>query len=331
MNTFRTRQPIGLGDLIRAAGALDAQPDELSAVAALLGLRPLLPKQAPMQVDDEPPPANEIGKPRPVEPPIPPPKPGAHVDPATSPPSSASGEYELVSAGRSRPSVPAWLAEAAVLDFPSDEPAYAATLPNLEPLLAPTRTRAILSAAAATLTSDGPIDIEHVIAELAQRRLPAALPRLSVETLRRGVQILVDRSPSMQPFRRDADDLAARLRQIASQGFSEVLYFDEDPELVDDTWPVRDGRAHRMPPCGVPIILITDLRLRSLSEARLYARAPWLRFAGAARRCRCPLLAFVPYPPHRWPSGLDGLITMLFWDRSTTVAWVRAARLARRR
>jgi hypothetical protein len=130
----------------------------------------------------------------------------------------------------------------------------------------------------------------------------------------------------MQPFQADADDLMTRIKQVISQGATQVLYFDEDPMVVDDTWPVDEGRMHEFPAPGTPILLITDLGIRNQRFQRSRAPRYWRAFAMEALRHRCPVVAFVPYPPSRWPTGLAGLIAPVLWDRKTTATSIRAAR-----
>jgi hypothetical protein len=245
---------------------------------------------------------------------------------ASAPPQDAT-EVELALVGTEPPPARAWIDNAANLPGPAAEVLpYQSTIPRFESLLAPAITRAVLAAAAATSASDGPIDLNRLIRDVALHRPVRVLPRLPAITLRRGAQILIDRAVAMQPFQLDADDLAARLQRVASQGATQLLYFDEDPGTVDDTWPVGDGRLHELPPSGTPVILITDLGIRSLRSHCAHARPCWWALVARAQRRRCPVVAFVPYPVGRWPTQLSSYITPLVWDRSTTVATIRAAR-----
>lgn len=332
MIELRVHLPIGLGDLIRAIRALNASDQEAATVAQMLGLRaPRIAQRATLEQPSvkSAPIGSSIGG---VESATD----GAVIEPAaplTTPPvvpepAIADGEIELTFVGTDTPPARSWISNAAELADPAADAAlqYEATVPPFEPLLAPVITRAVLTSAAATPAGDGPIDIDRLIHDVALRRPIRELPRLSTITLRRGAQILVDRSESMQPFQFDADDLAARLQRVASQGSTQLLYFDEDPTIVNETWPVGEGRLHDLPPAGTPLILITDLGIRDLRSNRARTRPYWWEFATKALRRRCPVIAFVPYPLSRWPVGLNGLITPLPWDRKTTVATIRAAR-----
>lgn len=325
----RVLPPSGLGDLIRAIAALDASDEEAAAIAAMLGMRP--------GAEPRPIAARRLGPVSPVGRPagtttaagVDAPHAAAHPTAPTAPTAHTVGEVELelTFLGTDAPPTPSWISDAEELAEPAPAArSYDTTVPSFVPLLAPPITRAVLAEAAATVTSDGRIDMDHLVLDVATRRPLRALPSLPATTLRRGAQILIDRTASMQPFQVDTDDLAARLRQVASEGATQLYYFDEDPTIVDDTWPVGEGRPYELPPAGTPIVLITDLGIRHLRSPRSLARPYWLAFALQARRRGCPIIAFVPYPPSRWPAGLGGLITPLPWDHQTGIATVRAAR-----
>ena len=330
MSAPRASLPIGLGDMIRAAAELRASDPELATIAALLGRRIPESKSSStldrrrhrramaraLSGEDEASAAVTTGGPVPRT---------AQSDASAL--ARDATELELVVVGTEPPPARAWIEDATDLPGPAAEALpYRSTVPPFEPLLAPVITRAVLATAAATSASDGPIDLDRLIGEVALRHPISALPRLPATTLRRGAQILIDRAVAMQPFQLDADDLAARLQRVASQGATQLLYFDEDPGTVDDTWPVGDGRLHELPAPGTPVILITDLGIRGLRPHRAHAQPFWWALVARAQRRRCPVMAFVPYPVSRWPTRLSSYITPLMWDRTTTVATIRAAR-----
>jgi len=41
------------------------------------------------------------------------------------------------------------------------------------------------------------------------------------------------------------------------------------------------------------------------------------------RRAGCPLVAFVPYAPRRWPRALRRAMTIVQWDRRTSAVTIR--------
>lgn len=326
----------GLGDLVRVVGALRPSDDEIAAIADVLGLRPydgveassteetpVSPVAVAAELSREPVAAAESPWPGPA------PEPSS-VARVRAGPLVGPGEIDLTFVGTETPTARTWISDVEEISAPDAAAgSYDATVPPFEPLLAPTFTRAVVAEAMSTRAYDGPVDIARLARDLATQRPIHELPSLPVSTLRRGAQILVDRTASMQPFQADADELAARIQEVTSQGATRLLYFDEDPAIVDDSWPVGEGRTHELPPAGTPIVLITDLGIRGLRSGRSRARRHWISFAIEASRHHCPVVAFVPYPPSRWPAGLDGLVMLVPWDRKTTIATARAARRTR--
>lgn len=344
MSESRRTEGSWLGDLIRALGELDASDEQAARIAVMLNLRSAEVKHPAISAttrttDTATVTANATVTPtiagaagptaaqRPADQrnPATAPSPGQQRVDASATVAPGEGEFGFEFVGTDSP--PAhWISDVDELEPPGMSGPYDATVPSFVPLLAPGVTRATLAEAAATWTNGGPLDLGRLIQDVAMRRPVRALPYLPMTTLRRGAQILVDRATSMQPFQSDADDLAARIQEVTSQGATQLLYFDQDPAVVNQTWPVRKGRPHELPPSGTPIIVITDLGIRALGSDRARAQPFWMTFAIQARRRRCPIIAFVPYPPSRWPRGLHGLVTSVPWDRKTSVATVRAAR-----
>ena len=107
----------------------------------------------------------------------------------------------------------------------------------------------------------------------------------------------------------------------------QVLFFEASP-----AWGAGPGskrrwkpyHEHHMPPAGVAVLLVTDLGVgRPGPGRRVPSVADWLDFASHMRRAGCPLVAFVPYAPARWPAELKPCIRILPWDRSTSARTVR--------
>jgi isoamylase len=78
------------------------------------------------------------------------------------------------------------------------------------------------------------------------------------------------------------------------------------------TWPDR-----YLPPApGTPVVVFTDLGLAQTDEPRSVAgAAEWFELADLLARRGSALLAFVPYPPDRWPSGVTRAMSVREWDR----------------
>lgn len=182
------------------------------------------------------------------------------------------------------------------------------------PLLFPLGTRAALTAALAQRTAGGEIDVERLVDGIARFEPLASVPRLPRSSLAGGARVLIDRGTGMQPFARDARDLAERIRAVASRDRTEVLSFWRTPRLVG---PSR-GKAKPapLPPRGTVVVALTDLGIAPDSPPSL--ENDWLALSGELRKAGCPLVVFVPYPAERRPPRLAEL-AVVTWDRHTTI------------
>jgi hypothetical protein len=233
-------------------------------------------------------------------------------------------ESVLIEQNTSRNPAPQWLATAHYLQS-VDNSHLRQTMP-LEPLFPARTSRAILSDALATASPNGPLHLPRLIELLSQAQVVRDVPRRSIPTLARGVQLLIDRGESMQPFVADQAALRATLVSVAGRDRTEVLYFNGSPLWGAGTGPNDDWPRYHSPTPGTPVVALTDLGIaQPPGVAGLAASSDWLDFAGTLTRAGCPLLALVPYPRPRWPAALSKRMTIIQWDRATTAAVVRRA------
>jgi hypothetical protein len=194
--------------------------------------------------------------------------------------------------------------------------------PPFIPLLAPQWTRGILSKALATTSADGPLDIERATEMLARHERLERLPTLSEWTLRRGVQLLLDKSAAMMPFMRDQAWLLGEIRDVIGADRMRVLRFTGSPARGAGVG-LKSPPPYEPPPPGTPIVLLTDLGISRPPLAADWAdEDEWVEFAELAGHAQCPLVAFVPYKPDRWPQRLAQALTIVQWGRATTAATV---------
>jgi len=206
----------------------------------------------------------------------------------------------------------------------------AVRLPH-QPLFRAGWTRAILSAACATTSHDGPLDMTRVIDALANCRPLTGLPRESILSLRRGMQLLIDRGENLMPVARDVRDLQQQLLLVVGRDRSRVLHFDGCPTLgcghgARSTW----RKPYHPPAPETPIVVVTDFGMARGGASRSSATEDdWLRFLDIARASGCPVIVFAPYPLTRWPSRLAKSVRPIPWDQRTTVSLAsQAARAA---
>jgi hypothetical protein len=230
----------------------------------------------------------------------------------------------LTPSNAGRDLVPAWLTTAQPL--PPTESRHLRPVLPFEPLFPKPTTRAILSTALATPSLTGPIDLNRVLHHVSQARLIESLPRVAAPTLGRGVQLLIDAGEAMQPFAPDMAILRSALLSVLGRDRTEVRYFEFTPLRGCGNGPKDNWPGYAAPAAGTPVVLLTDLAIAHPPDTLgLADSAEWIEFAHLAARSRCPVIALVPYPPHRWPQALARKISVVQWDRATTVSAIRKA------
>ncbi|MGW3917102.1 hypothetical protein ACWEBX_37265 [Streptomyces sp. NPDC005070] len=196
-------------------------------------------------------------------------------------------------------------------------------LPHL-PLLVPGWTSAIVRAMLSRQVCEGPVDIPALIDTLARGRPVTRLPRRPVPTLRHGVQVLVDRSAGMQPFRRDQDQLIGQIRTVVGSGLVEVGYFSDLPQRGTGPGARWTRTAYTPPAPGRRVLLLSDLGLGGPpDDLQRATRADWEDFAALVTCAGCSVVALSPYPPERWPAWMTRLLPLVSWDRTTTASRAR--------
>lgn len=179
-----------------------------------------------------------------------------------------------------------------------------------------------------------PMDSTQVDIPRAAKRIAAGLPLDSLpmqqrRKLTRGVQVLADRSESMQPFWQDQIEWLKRLNRLLGESVVQSSWFIYEPLFPSDRqidWLTPP--PERFAP-STPVLLITDFGLGK-GESGFYPEdwQAWLPLLQKARDSHSPLIALLPLPHQAWPASLleyvDHAVT---WDRDTTPQQV--ARLCR--
>jgi hypothetical protein len=231
-------------------------------------------------------------------------------------PSEADQDAVQTTAGR-----PVWLTNAPTLT--AEQAAHQTWRPSRAPLLQRHWARHILSAVAAVAIGEGTIDEPRLIEAVSLLRPIDRLPRRKRPTLRRGLQLLVDRGSAMMPFTFDAQEIIAQLRSVVGRDNMTATTFEGTP--LSDVVSLRlRRRVPWQPPApGTPILVITDLGLtQRYGDVRGAAESEWLEFAARCRAAGCAVTALVPRREADWPPALRRAFTILPWDRPTTVAVV---------
>jgi len=315
-----------LPDLLRALTVLrPADAADAAAIARLFGIEAAQPVPSSRKKNERQPPP---------EPPIPPSL--SKVSGETTEPSSSASSGVAAIPNREVPAVlapdytegrraPDWLIT--VEPFPASSTTGAA--PVREPLLEPLWARGILAASVATLSEAGSLDLERLVRGVACGMIWRRVPRQPSPTLSRGAVILVDRSDTLLPFAADQEQIVEQIRGVVGRDRLKVLSFEGSPSWGagnGSPWEWEKDFERWRPPPGTPVLALTDLAIGKRSfGSRPVHPLEWRDFAERLRRSGCPLVAFVPYAPERWPAGLERVLHILPWDRGTSVRTVRRA------
>ncbi len=318
------RGDVFLADLIEALHALDVRDARhASRLAQMLGVESLPELQEPTEL---PLPAARSKDLRPSSSQPLPIGPAPDPNAPTPLPAAQHGAAHAVlveaEPATSAPAAPLWLTT--IQAMARAAPTLRPTRLLIDPLFEPPRQRALLGALAAAPISDGEVDVDVLIEQLARRQMPRELPRHRGWSLRRGVQILLDRGPAMVPFDHDVDALLRHLHGLMPVDRIACVHFAGSP-LHGCRLPGGPARqAWTPPPRGTPVLLVSDLGIGGAAQ-QLGRSIPsaWRDFAAAAAEAGVLLRTLVPYAPVRWPPGLGLRLRALHWDRRTTTAAVR--------
>ncbi len=214
---------------------------------------------------------------------------------------------------------PEWLSQAALIPTPrSGGNLFHAPL---QPLFEPRWQRSILTRLASTKQPLGPPDVEVIVAHIARGVPLRRVPRRLVPSAARGLQLLIDQSASMEPFRLDTAQLArAFVRTIGAARVS-LRTFHGLPAW--DCQGVTEAIAYRPPLPGTPILVLSDLGLEPrCPQERAPSSGEWLEFLQRLARARCTCTVILPRDLEELPHELRRAPAQ--W-----VAWSRATRVSR--
>jgi hypothetical protein len=168
------------------------------------------------------------------------------------------------------------------------------------------------------------MDVVKVLGHICRAEAITQIPQKPVPTLVRGVQVLIDRGETMQPFAVDQALLSARIVDVVGRDRTAVMYFMGSPQWGAGVGPPEDWPPYKPPVSGTPVLVLSDLGIaRPRDVAGMATPNDWSSFAALLARAGCPLVAFVPYPSRRWPPLIRHRMTIVQWDRATTASTVR--------
>lgn len=302
-----------LGDLIRAVRALRPDDLELHTIAEMLGV-----ELGAVAGTGEKPPEIVLEKKKKKK----------DEEETRTVPQTAYVDFAATRVQTMQADVPAWLAEA--MPLATDVTGYREAVLPFDPLIAPNKVRAMLSTLLATTVEEGPIDVRRLVTALARNEPLLRLYRERSTTVRRGVQLLVDRGESMSLFERDAQWLVREVQNVIGVPRVELLYFADCPSRGVGAPGEEEWREYRPPAAGTPVLLLTDFGIGGAPGERA-SHAEWDQFFVVAQTAASRVFALVPYAISRWPAAIVAHAACVVWDISTTIQMVRRAAAARRR
>lgn len=213
-------------------------------------------------------------------------------------------------------------------DVRDDDPALPAPLARpvaraarpVDPLFAPTWSRAITGRLVSRVAPVGALDLDRLVDAVARRVTLRALPRRRRLVSASEVTVVIDTAEAMAWFRDDAESLAAATRALSRAPVA-VTYSEGAPALAapgdPDDEDASDG-AHVAVGPGGRVLALTDLGLASPwappDPASLRA---WSDLAAALRARGASLVVVTPVAPARIPAPFRRAVPCLHWDRAT--------------
>lgn len=190
----------------------------------------------------------------------------------------------------------------------------------------------VMLAAASTDVFGRVLDDRALVRAVAHRSPVRRLPFRPRPTTRLGMQLVLDGSESMLPFRADQRWLRELADAVVGRGRVEVLRFQGTPWRGVRAVGRRGRVAYRAPTAGTPVVVVSDLGLRRLpfSGASAAGLAEWRDRLDAVRRAGCPVVCLTPYEAWAHPWTLRRRVALIPLDRRTSIraAW-RESRRAR--
>ena len=111
--------------------------------------------------------------------------------------------------------MPKWFSKVKKMPVPENEELN--DPPPIDPLFRPDWTRALLYNALATLDNNGPLDIDRTVELLLHGEPITEYPRLPQLRLGTVVEVLIDTSKSMSPYRADQRAILEDIKRVITE------------------------------------------------------------------------------------------------------------------
>lgn len=196
-----------------------------------------------------------------------------------------------------------------------------------EPPWAPEWARGVMVAAVSAPVASRQLDQRALVRKVSRQQVLRAVPWRRRPSTRRGVQLLLDHSAGMAPFRDDRLWLRALLESVAGRDRVEVLRFTGSPRRGVVRVGTVGSERYRAPAPGTPVVLVSDLgRIRPPFTGG--ATAPldeWLDFVEGVLHSGCPPVCLTPFPASAYPHSVRGRVALIPFDRRISLRHAREA------
>ena len=316
---------VSAADVLHTVAALHPDAEATAEILALLNIDRVEPRRVrPADGAQRSGVTGDTRLPPPVTPPLPPPERSRSITEELRAAAQSRGTGRpttaTLEATTQTEDAPSWLATAVAFKDDGESKPIA-----VAPIFAAARARSILSAAVSARSEDGPIAVQKLVDMLCRLEPVQTMPRSPLATVRRGVQLLVDRWGGMDPYSHDVADVVRMIERVVGSPRTQVLWCAGAP-LREVMTMTNLTEMWRPPARGTPVVIVSDLGIGG--NIRTSGRTPsseWIALARRARGVGCPVIALVPFGKERWRSALVRVITHIHWDHRMTAGDVRRA------
>ena len=163
---------------------------------------------------------------------------------------------------------------------------------------------------------DESINIDEAVEQIAHYQLHQTLPRNRRRGFRSGLQLWIDESPAMQPFRADVEDICAAVRRIVGPNYEGEFFFDKLSLNKEGSWSDSEALDPVKLKAGTNVLLLTDLGIGRPPLKPRATSVEWRCFARTLASRASRVVAVVPYGAARWPVGLSKWMKIVHWNSS---------------
>ena len=160
------------------------------------------------------------------------------------------------------------------------------------------------------------VDTEAVVSMISRAETVSVIPRAPLRRWGSRIQLIVDNSLHLVPFRHDQRELRRHLEQIYGVENVEYVVHAESWNQLR-TQPMQKGRqevrgSYRFPSDDTTIIVVSDFGALMADPTKALGR--WLPWVGEVIEREARVIAIVPCDPHRIHRTIRSAVRVLSWQ-----------------